>query len=209
MSTDLFLSCLSSESFSKSYISSVKPCMWSVVISVSTANIEEPYLHDPALHLLGAAAPVAAAHRADLADVELILAENVQQLEPELVDVLADLRHVVLRDAEIFSFLLLQHDVSVIRKNQSEVKFDLFGNIEDRTEHTIFAVHRVSQISPQDRRKSEQLINVQNENKLRSHEYQPKNIFMWLICIKLKFRLVMFKYTTLQTDLLSCLSFTS
>ena len=90
---------------------------------------------------------------------------------------------------------------------RSDSEFGLFGNIEDRTEHTTFAVHSVSQISPQDRRKSEQLINVQkNENKLRSHEYQPRNIFMWLICIKLKFRLVMFKYTTLQTDLLSCLS---
>ena len=35
MSTDLFLSCLSSESFSKSYISSVKPFKRSVVIIVS------------------------------------------------------------------------------------------------------------------------------------------------------------------------------
>ena len=47
------------------------------------------YLHNPSLHLLGAAASVATVARANFANIKIIFAEDIHQLESELVDVLA------------------------------------------------------------------------------------------------------------------------
>ena len=52
-------------------------------------HINVIYLHNPPLHLLGAAASVATVARANFANIKIIFAEYIHQLESELVDVLA------------------------------------------------------------------------------------------------------------------------
>ena len=52
-------------------------------------HINVIYLHNPSLHLLGAAASVAPVARTNFANIEIIFAEDIHQLESELVDVLA------------------------------------------------------------------------------------------------------------------------
>ena len=52
-------------------------------------HINVIYLHNPSLHLLGAAASVATVARANFANIKIIFAEYIHQLESELVDVLA------------------------------------------------------------------------------------------------------------------------
>ena len=52
-------------------------------------HINVIHLHNPSLHLLGAAASVATVARANFANIKIIFAEYIHQLESELVDVLA------------------------------------------------------------------------------------------------------------------------
>ena len=52
-------------------------------------HINFVHLHNPSLHLLGAAASVATVARANFANIKIIFAEDIHQLESELVDVLA------------------------------------------------------------------------------------------------------------------------
>ena len=52
-------------------------------------HINVIHLHNPSLHLFGAAASVATVARANFANIKIIFAEDIHQLESELVDVLA------------------------------------------------------------------------------------------------------------------------
>ena len=75
-------------------------------------DIDVEAFQDSSLHLFRPSPPVVTVQTTRRPDVEAVFAKDFDELEPELVDVLPDLRDVVLGDPELLGFLLFAHDVS-------------------------------------------------------------------------------------------------
>ena len=78
-----------------------------LLLSIFLSN----YLHNSSLHLFGPP-PTVASLISNFPDVEVVFPKNINKFEAKFVDILSDLRYIILSDAKFLSFFLLRHDVS-------------------------------------------------------------------------------------------------